>query len=142
MRYGEISSFQSGVAVPVFSLHSQDSVGIGEFLDLVPFGAWAKKCGLSIIQILPVNDTGFESSPYSARSAFALNPAFIRLQIIHGACFSFRFCKGNFCAAEKVCRRPESALFGNCPRKAHDFAQNFRCELCDARKKCRAHKMD
>ena len=71
MRYGEISSFQSGVAVPVFSLHSQDSVGIGEFLDLVPFGAWAKKCGLSIIQILPVNDTGFESSPYSARSAFA-----------------------------------------------------------------------
>ncbi|MCI5601469.1 MAG: 4-alpha-glucanotransferase [Hallerella porci] len=85
MRYGEISSFQSGVAVPVFSLHSQDSVGIGEFLDLVPFGAWAKKCGLSIIQILPVNDTGFESSPYSARSAFALNPAFIRLQIIHGA---------------------------------------------------------
>lgn len=85
MRYGDISCFQSGVAVPLFSLRSKDSVGIGEFLDLVPFGAWAKKCGLNVIQILPVNDTGFESSPYSARSAFALNPAFIRLQIIIGA---------------------------------------------------------
>lgn len=85
MRYGDISCFQSGVAVPLFSLRSKDSVGIGEFLDLVPFGAWAKKCGLNVVQILPVNDTGFESSPYSARSAFALNPAFIRLQIIIGA---------------------------------------------------------
>ncbi len=85
MRYGDISCFQSGVAVPLFSLRSKDSVGIGEFLDLVPFGAWAKKCGLNIIQILPVNDTGYESSPYSARSAFALNPVFIRLQIIIGA---------------------------------------------------------
>ena len=85
MRFGDISCFQSGVAVPVFSLHSKDSVGIGEFLDLVPFGDWAKKCGLNVIQILPVNDTGYESSPYSARSAFALTPAFIRLQIIRGA---------------------------------------------------------
>lgn len=85
MRYGDISRFQSGVAVPLFSLHSKDSVGIGEFLDLIPFGAWAKKCGFDVIQILPVNDTGLESSPYSARSAFALNPAFIRLQIIDGA---------------------------------------------------------
>lgn len=85
MRYGDISRFQSGVAVPLFSLHSKDSAGVGEFLDLIPFGGWAKKCGLDVIQILPVNDTGFESSPYSARSAFALNPVFIRLQIIQGA---------------------------------------------------------
>lgn len=85
MRFGDISCFQSGVAVPLFSLHSKDSVGIGEFLDLIPFGAWVKKCGLNVIQILPVNDTGYESSPYSARSAFALNPAFIRLQSIRGA---------------------------------------------------------
>ncbi len=83
MRYGEFSCFQSGVAVPVFSLKTQDCVGIGEFLDLVPFGTWAKTCGLNVIQILPVNDTGYESSPYSARSAFALNPVFIRLQIVH-----------------------------------------------------------
>jgi 4-alpha-glucanotransferase len=85
MRYGEISSYQTGVVVPLFSLRSKESVGIGEFLDLVPFGEWAKKCGMNLIQLLPVNDTGEESSPYSARSAFALNPVYIRLQEIDGA---------------------------------------------------------
>jgi len=85
MRYGELSSFQTGVAIPVFSLKTADSVGIGEFLDLVPFAQWAQRCGMDLIQILPVNDTGEESSPYSARSAFALNPAYIRLQEIEGA---------------------------------------------------------
>ncbi|GHV15032.1 hypothetical protein AGMMS49938_12290 [Fibrobacterales bacterium] len=85
MRYGNISSFQTGVVVPLFSLRSKESVGIGEFLDIIPFGEWAKKCGLDLIQLLPVNDTGEESSPYSARSAFALNPVYIRLQEVEGA---------------------------------------------------------
>jgi 4-alpha-glucanotransferase len=85
MHYGEISSYQTGVVVPLFSLRSKESIGIGEFLDLIPFGEWAKKCGLDLIQLLPVNDTGEESSPYSARSAFALNPVYIRLQEIKGA---------------------------------------------------------
>ncbi|MCL2208025.1 MAG: 4-alpha-glucanotransferase [Fibromonadales bacterium] len=85
MHYGKISSYQTGVVVPLFSLRSNESVGIGEFLDLIPFGQWAKKCGLDLIQLLPVNDTGEESSPYSARSAFALNPVYIRLQEIEGA---------------------------------------------------------
>lgn len=85
MRYGEISSFQSGVAVPLFSLHSKTNIGIGEFLDLIPFGRWAELCGFNIIQLLPVNDTGAESSPYSARSAFALNPVFVNIQSVQGS---------------------------------------------------------
>jgi len=85
MQYGKINSYQTGVVVPLFSLRSKESVGIGEFLDLVPLGKWAKKCGLDLIQLLPVNDTGEESSPYSARSAFALNPVYIRLQEVEGA---------------------------------------------------------
>jgi 4-alpha-glucanotransferase len=40
---------------------------------------------MDLIQLLPVNDTGEESSPYSARSAFALNPVYIRLQEVKGA---------------------------------------------------------
>lgn len=85
MRYGEISSFQSGVAVPLFSLHSKTNIGIGEYLDLIPFGRWSELCGFNIIQLLPVNDTGAESSPYSARSAFALNPVFINIQSVQGS---------------------------------------------------------
>lgn len=85
MRYGKITHFQTGVAIPVFSLRSQESVGIGDFLDLKPFGEFVAKAGLDLIQLLPINDTGEESSPYSARSAFALNPAYIRLQEVEGA---------------------------------------------------------
>ena len=85
MRYGDLTSFQTGVAVPLFSLHSKHSIGIGEFLDLIPFAQWSKFCGFNIIQLLPVNDTGSESSPYSARSAFALNPVFINVQSVEGA---------------------------------------------------------
>lgn len=85
MRYGELSFFQTGVAVPLFSLRSKNSIGIGEFLDLIPFANWAKYCDLNVIQILPINDTGNESSPYSARSAFALHPVYINLQLVNGS---------------------------------------------------------
>lgn len=85
MRYGDISTFQSGTAVPLFSLYSKASIGIGEFLDLIPFARWCELCDFNIIQLLPVNDTGTESSPYSARSAFALNPVFINIQSVKGS---------------------------------------------------------
>ncbi len=85
MRYGDISSFQTGVAVPLFSLRSKADIGIGEFLDLIPFAGWCKLCDFNIIQLLPVNDTGAEASPYSARSAFALNPVFINIQSVRGS---------------------------------------------------------
>ena len=54
MRYGDISYFQSGVAVPLFSLYSKQSIGIGEYLDLIPFARWALFCDFNIIQLLPV----------------------------------------------------------------------------------------
>ena len=85
MRYGDISTFQSGVAIPLFSLRSKSGVGIGEYLDLIPFAKWCKLCDFNIIQLLPVNDTGAEASPYSARSAFALNPVFINIQAVSGS---------------------------------------------------------
>ena len=49
MRYGDISTFQSGVAVPLFSLQSKTSIGIGEFLDLIPFARWCELCDFNII---------------------------------------------------------------------------------------------
>ena len=85
MRYSDISCFQSGVAVPLFSLRSKNSIGIGEYLDLIPFAQWSKLCDFNVIQLLPVNDTGAEASPYSARSAFALNPVFINIQAVQGS---------------------------------------------------------
>lgn len=68
-----------GINVPLFALHSDKSCGIGEFPDLIPLIDWCAEIGYDIIQLLPLNDTGPESSPYSAISAFALNPIYLGL---------------------------------------------------------------
>jgi 4-alpha-glucanotransferase len=75
----------AGVAIPVFSLRSADSLGVGEFADLKPFANWATSTGLRLIQILPINDTTAhhdwtDSYPYSAISVFALHPLYLRIE--------------------------------------------------------------
>ncbi|MEP7255892.1 MAG: 4-alpha-glucanotransferase [Ferruginibacter sp.] len=79
----------TGVAIPVFSLRSKKSFGTGEFTDLKLLVGWAKKTGLKMIQLLPVNDTTAtytwkDSYPYSAISAFALHPLFLNLEELAG----------------------------------------------------------
>ncbi len=74
----------AGVAIPVFSLRSENSFGVGEFTDLKPLADWAKRVGLKLIQILPINDssathTWMDSYPYAAISAFALHPLYLNL---------------------------------------------------------------
>ncbi len=63
-----------GILMPVFSLRSLDSMGIGEYSDLMYLVDWCADIGMNVIQILPVNDPGLDSSPYNAISANALNP--------------------------------------------------------------------
>jgi 4-alpha-glucanotransferase len=80
----------AGVAVPVFSLRSEDSFGVGEFLDLKRFADWGKQAGLKLIQLLPINDTSAtntwkDSYPYAAISAFALHPLYLNLAAAAGA---------------------------------------------------------
>ncbi|GBG70561.1 hypothetical protein CBR_g6687 [Chara braunii] len=75
----------AGVAVPVFSLRTDEGVGVGEFLDLMPLIDFAAKTGMRLVQILPVNDTSvhgmwWDSYPYSSLSVFALHPLYLRLQ--------------------------------------------------------------
>jgi 4-alpha-glucanotransferase len=75
----------AGISIPVFSLRSKHSFGTGEFSDLRLLADWAKKTGLKLIQILPVNDTSatgtwLDSYPYAAISAFALHPLYINLE--------------------------------------------------------------
>lgn len=83
----------AGVAIPVFSLRSQKSFGVGEFSDMLLLVDWAKKAGLKLIQILPVNDTTAnhkwtDSYPYAAISAFALHPLYINLEKVSGKEFA------------------------------------------------------
>ena len=68
-----------GIVVPLFSLHSEKSCGIGEYTDLFALIDWCRSVKFDLIQFLPLNDTGLGTSPYSALSAFALHPIYLGL---------------------------------------------------------------
>jgi 4-alpha-glucanotransferase len=76
----------AGVAVPVFSLRSRaNSVGAGDFRDLIMLADWAAAAELSVIQILPISDTSVrgtwrDSYPYSSMCVFALHPLYLCLE--------------------------------------------------------------
>jgi 4-alpha-glucanotransferase len=75
----------AGVAMPVFSLRGEKSLGVGEFADLRDFADWSASVGLKMIQILPINDTTSshdwtDSYPYSAISVFALHPLYLCIE--------------------------------------------------------------
>ena len=79
----------TGVAIPVFSLRSNNSFGVGEFQDIKLLVDWAEESGIKLIQLLPINDTSAtytwrDSYPYAAISAFALHPIYVNLQKVAG----------------------------------------------------------
>ena len=79
----------SGIAIPVFSLRTEKSFGVGEFTDIKLLVDWAKKVGMKLVQILPINDTTAthtwtDSYPYAAISAFAFHPMYVNLERIAG----------------------------------------------------------
>jgi len=75
---------RSGVLVPLFSVHSKNSAGIGDSSDLKLIIKWARLTGNSIIQLLPLNELGGVNCPYDSVSSFALEPAYISLKDIPG----------------------------------------------------------
>ena len=75
----------AGVVIPVFSLRSEHSYGVGDFGDLRRLVDWAVATGMKFIQVLPVNDTTVshqwaDSCPYNIISAFALHPHYVDLE--------------------------------------------------------------
>lgn len=85
LRLKEQTWRAAGVAVPVFSLRSEHSYGVGDFGDLKLLVDWAVLTGMRVIQLLPVNDTTVshhwqDSYPYNIISVFALHPHYIDLE--------------------------------------------------------------
>ena len=79
MKFSHGGRRLSGIAVPLSAIRSQLSPGCGEFPDLSSVGELAASWGFDLIQLLPVNDSGFQNSPYFALSAFALHPVYLRI---------------------------------------------------------------
>src|SRR5918997_5916958 len=68
----------AGLLVPLFSIPSRSSWGIGEIGDLPRLGRWMADAGFSFVQLLPINEMADgQNSPYSAMSAMAIDPIFI-----------------------------------------------------------------
>lgn len=75
---------RAGVVVPLFSVWSEQSIGIGEIPDIKQLVEWCKLTGISIIQLLPLNDVGGDFAPYSSVSTFALDPMYLSLRSLVG----------------------------------------------------------
>ena len=77
----------AGTLVPVFSLRSKHSFGVGDFGDLRLMVDWVAQTGQRLLQILPINDTTTthtwtDSYPYSCISVFALHPQYADLSAL------------------------------------------------------------
>ncbi len=71
---------KTGVVIPLGALYTKESPAVGDFMSLKPFADFCSECGIKLIQLLPVNDTGTHSSPYSGLSAYALHPLYINIE--------------------------------------------------------------
>ena len=71
----------AGTVIPVFSLRSEGSFGVGDFGDLKKMVEWVDKTNQRILQVLPINDTNMtgtwqDSYPYNSISIYALHPQY------------------------------------------------------------------
>jgi len=69
----------AGVLVPLFALRGHDDLGVGDIAALREFIDWIAPVGFKLVQLLPVNETGTDNSPYNAISAMAIEPTTLHL---------------------------------------------------------------
>jgi 4-alpha-glucanotransferase len=82
MKFAPLTRLYTGVALPLACVRSKRNAGVGDFYDLPLLGELCTRSGLDLIQLLPVNDTGYQSSPYSALSAYALHPLYLAFDVL------------------------------------------------------------
>src|ERR1700732_4927493 len=69
----------AGVLAPLFGLRGENDLGIGSVAVLRECIDWAADIGFRLVQLLPINETGGDHSPYNAISAMAIEPATLHL---------------------------------------------------------------
>ena len=75
----------AGTVIPIFSLRSEGSFGVGDFGDLKMMIDWCAKTKQRVLQVLPINDTNIthtwqDSYPYNSISIYALHPQYTDLR--------------------------------------------------------------
>src|SRR4029450_10678447 len=71
---------RAGLLIPLFACPSTESWGIGDIGDLPHIARWLAGAGQRVLQLLPLNEMASgQQSPYSAISAMAIDPIYIRV---------------------------------------------------------------
>ena len=97
---------RAGILLPLFSIRTETDGGIGDIPDIARLAPWANRAGFSVLQLLPVNHASpADPSPYSAQSAFALDPVYMSLD----ACEDFAAAGGREALSEEVRQRIAAA---------------------------------
>jgi len=78
MKRINVKNSMTGLVLPLLSLRGE-SGPCGEFPDIASLARLARHWNMNVVQLLPLNDSGWQTSPYSALSAFALNPVYLRI---------------------------------------------------------------
>ena len=71
-----------GILVPVFSLRRDGDLGVGDTYAMREMVDWAAEHRIGFLQLLPINETGSDNSPYNAISSVALDPLLLDLESI------------------------------------------------------------
>src|SRR5687768_17805433 len=69
----------AGLLAPLFALRRENDLGIGDVGALRELIDWSADHGFKLVQLLPVNETGNDHSPYNAISSVALEPATLEI---------------------------------------------------------------
>jgi 4-alpha-glucanotransferase len=69
----------AGILAPLFGLRRENDLGIGDIAALREFIDWSAESGFKLVQLLPINETGPDNSPYNAISAMAIEPTTLHL---------------------------------------------------------------
>jgi 4-alpha-glucanotransferase len=75
---------RAGVLLPAFSARRENDCGIGDTRALKQWIDWAAESGVGFLQLLPINHTGSDDSPYNAISSVALEPLYLTMEEIPG----------------------------------------------------------
>jgi len=67
----------AGILIPVSAIRSSIDLGVGDTRGVREMIDWCAQHGLGVLQILPINETSDDNSPYNAISSLALEPTTI-----------------------------------------------------------------
>ncbi|HAH08208.1 MAG TPA: 4-alpha-glucanotransferase [Elusimicrobia bacterium] len=118
MDFTQTVGRRAGLIAPLSALRTRRDLGIGYVGALEPFFDWMEQAGLSALSLLPLNDLSpLDSCPYSAISAFAVDPAYLALQDIHEIKRSpelkHRFDETFDSREAQICQRAKGVRFGD-----------------------------